>query len=165
MRAQLLAVPCALSLAACAGLTAPVYAVEISITDSVVARRSETEVNLVIPVKVKNLDSRPLYYEQCGHALFRRVRTDWLQVALPPCRSAAGYSFALNQGESYQFTFRVSATLPSSEWPAVDPNGEYRMVLWLNAVPRNSGGIPPQPLALSSRTSPTFSITEVAFVP
>ena len=145
--------------AACGGPSAPVYAVEISIADSVVARRSESEVNLVIPVKLKNLDARPLFYEPCGHALFRRAGAQWEQVQLPPCTSAA-YSFALSQGESYQFTFRVSQTLPSNQWPAVGADGEYRMVLWLSAVPRNVGGIPPQPLALSSRVSPTFSITE-----
>ena len=154
-----------MSLAACGGPTAPVYAVEISITDSVEARRSENEVNLVIPVKVKNLDTRPLYYEQCGHALFRRGGERWEMVPLPQCRASTAYSFALNAGESYQFTFRVRQTLPSNQWPAVGANGEYRMVLWLHAVPLNFGGIPPQPLALASRVSPTFSITEVAFVP
>jgi hypothetical protein len=149
----------AIMVAACGGPTAPVYAVEISIVDSVVARRSENEVNVIIPVKLKNLDARPLYYEQCGHALFRRAAAQWELVELPRCTDAA-YSFALSQGESYQFTFRVSQTLPSNEWPAVGADGEYRMVLWLSAVPRNVGGIPPQPLALSSRVSPTFSISE-----
>ena len=165
MRAQLLAVTCAIMLAACGGPTAPIYAVEIAITDSVEARRSENEVNVIIPVKLKNLDARALYYEQCGHALLRRNGAQWEQVPLPPCTSSAAYSFALNQGESYQFTFRIRATMPYDQWPAVGANGEYRMVLWLTSVPRNSGGIPPQPLALASRVSPTFSITEVAFVP
>ena len=164
MRARLVAVSFLLTLAVCGGPTAPVYAVEISITDSVVARRSENEVSLVIPVKVKNLDARILYYEQCGHALVRRDGEEWKMVPLPPCGPSSGYSFALNAGASYQFTFRVRQTLPSNLWPAVDANGEYRMVLWLTSVPRNIGGIPPVPLALSSRVTPTFSITEVAFV-
>lgn len=165
MRAPLIALLSATIPAACRGPTAPVYDIEITITDSVIARRSENEVNLVIPVKVKNLDARTLYYDFCGHALFRRGSTEWEPVQLPPCSTSAGYSFALYRGESYQFTFRVRQSLPSTQWPAVGANGEYRMVLWLYAVPRNLGGIPPRPLALASRISPTFSITEVAFVP
>ena len=152
-------------LAACGGPTAPAYAIEISITDSVVARRHTSEVNLVIPVKVRNLDKRVLYYDECGHALQRRVGSEWQPVPLPPCRPSTSYSIGLYQDHSYQFTFRVREVLPSSQWPAVGATGEYRMVLWLYSVPRSVGGFPPQPLALSSRISPTFSITEEIFVP
>ena len=164
MRARLLAVLSAMILTGCSGPTAPVYDVEISITDSVEARRSQNEVNVVIPVKLKNLDGRILYYEECGHALLRRDGTDWRLVPLPPCQRSTPYSIGLNEGESYQFTFRIRMTLPSNEWPAVGATGEYRVVLWLTSVPRNRAGIPPQPVAAPSRTSPTFSITEVVIV-
>jgi hypothetical protein len=160
MRSIILPFAIASFAAACGMPTAPEYAVEISLTDSVVARRGTGEVNLVIPVKLKNLDARPLYYEQCGHALQRRVGSTWQLVPLPACRSATTYSFELGPGASYQFTFRVKVSLPSEEWPAVGAAGEYRVVLWLTSVFRNSYGIPPQPLAASSRTSPVFSIRE-----
>jgi hypothetical protein len=146
---------------ACGTPTRPEYAVEISLTDSVVARRGPGEVNLVIPVKLKNLDARPLYYEEgCGHALQRRVGASWVLVQLPPCQRTTAYSVGLDQGQSYQFTFRVRVTLPSQDWPAEGAVGEYRMILWLTSVPLNSYAIPPQPLSPSSRTSPTFSIRE-----
>ena len=164
MRVRALAAVSAIVITACGGPTAPVYAVEISIADSVEARRSPNEVNVVIPVKVKNLDSRVLYYEECGHVLQRREGRDWQLVQLPPCQPSTPYSIALYVGESYQFTFRIRVNLPSTEWPAVGASGEYRVILWLTSVPRNLGGIPPQPLAAPSRTSPTFSITEVVIV-
>jgi hypothetical protein len=144
----------------CGTPTGPEYAVEISLTDSVVARRGHGEVNLVIPVKLRNLDARPLYYEECGHALQRLVGSSWQLVPLPLCRGTTPYSIELDAGASYQFTFRVNLSLPSDEWPAAGAAGEYRVVLWLTSVFRNSYGIPPQPLAASSRTSPVFSIRE-----
>jgi hypothetical protein len=146
--------------AACGTPTAPEYTVEISVSDSVVARRGPGEVNLVIPIKLRNLDARPLYYEECGHALQRRVGSSWQLVPFSLCRGTTPYSIELDTGASYQFTFRVKLSLPSDEWPAVGAPGEYRVVLWLTSVFRNSYGIPPQPLAASSRTSPVFSIRE-----
>lgn len=153
-----------MAVTSCDGPTAPVYAVEIAITDSVQARRSASEVNVVIPVKLKNLDSRILYYEECGHALLRREGTEWQLIPLPLCQRSTPYSIALYEGESYQFTFHVREGLPSTDWPAVGATGEYKVMLWLTEVPRNSFGIPPKPLAVPSRTSPTFSITEVVIV-
>jgi hypothetical protein len=164
MRVRFLAAASAIAITACGGPTAPVYAVEISITDSVEARRSANEVNLVLPVRLKNLDSRVLYYEECGHALQRRDGSSWRVVPLPACQPTTPYSIGLYEGESHQFTFRARVSLPSEEWPAVGAAGEYRVVLWLTAVPRNSAGFPPEPLAAASRTSPTFSITEVVIV-
>lgn len=148
---------------ACGDPTGPVYAVEITLTDSVEARRSPNEVNVVISIRLKNLDQRVLYYEGCGHSLQRREGSTWHPIALR-CGGPTPYSFALHQGESHLFTFRWSEPLPSQDWPAVGAAGEYRTVLWLTSVPRNSYGLPPNPLALSSRVSPVFSIREVVIV-
>jgi hypothetical protein len=160
MRAIVLASWIAAVAAACEMPTGPEYAVEISLADSVVARFGPGEVNLIIPVRLKNLDDRTVFYEFCGHALQRREGSGWRFMPLPQCQTS-GSSFALSKGESYQFTFRIKASLPSEEWPAVGAAGEYRVILWLTSVPRNTSGIPPQPLAPSSRTSPTFSVTEL----
>ena len=161
MRNVALAFSIAILGSACGMPTGPVYTVEISLADSVVARRGSGEVNVVIPVKLKNLDSRPLYYEEgCGHALQRRDGANWRLVQLPGCQRTVVYSVEIDEGESYQFTFRVRVALPSNAWPAVGAAGEYRMILWLTSVPRNSFGIPPNPLAAASRTSPAFSIRE-----
>jgi hypothetical protein len=151
----------ALVTAACGMTTGPEYAVEISIADSVVARRGPGEMNLTIPIKLKNLDSRLLFYEEgCGHALQRRDGSSWRLVQLPPCVRQSPYSVSLDPGQSYQFTFRVRVSLPSDLWPAVGAGGEYRMILWLTSTPSNLYGFPPRPLAVSSRISPTFSIRE-----
>lgn len=161
MRGIVLTTSVAAILVSCDTPTGPEFAVEISIADSVVARRGPAEVNLVIPVKLVNLDNRPLYYDECsGHALQRREGSTWRVVQLPPCQRTTRYSVGLDPGHSYQFTFRVKVQLPSDEWPAVGATGEYRMVLWLTSVPQNSYGIPPKVLAASSRTSPPFSISE-----
>ena len=141
----------------------PVFAVEITLTDSVFARRSANEVNVVIPVQLKNLDARILYYEECGHALQRREGSSWRAIQLP-CGRTTPYSFALSGGESHLFTIRWREPLPSTDWPAVDAAGEYRLILWLTSVPRNSYGFAPEPLAPASRTSPTFSVKEIVVV-
>jgi hypothetical protein len=153
-----------LGVVACEGPTAPAYAVEIALTDSVEARRSANEVNVVISVRLKNFDARVLYYEAgCGHALQRREGSTWRLIAIR-CGGPPPNSIALDKGESHLFTFRWNEPLPSQDWPAVGAAGEYRVVLWLSSVPRNSYGFPPNPLALSSRVTPVFSIKEVVVV-
>ena len=148
---------------ACQGPTIPEYDVAISLPDSVVARRSPNEVSITVVVKFTNNDTEIVFYDDCGHALQRREGSTWRAMDSAPCRST-GYSNALYPGESHLFTFsrRVAAT--SKEWPAVNADGEYRVVLWLTAVPLNQYGIPIKLLGPASRTSPVFGVREVVVV-
>jgi hypothetical protein len=148
----------------CRESTGPEYAMELSITDSVVARRSQNDVSVLVQVRARNLDTRPVYYSQCGHALQRRDGNVWRAVQLEPCRNATQFSFEISVGASALFTLRGRASPTSSEWPATGAPGEYRVVLWLTASPNNTYGIPIRPLSLSSRVTPVFSVREIVIV-
>jgi hypothetical protein len=140
----------------------PEYRVELSIhEDTVFASRTATDLVITFHVLLRNQDSRPLYYDGngCGHALQRREAPGWHAVWTPQC-TAAHYSTYLGPGESRLFTFDVRAPLTSTGWPIDGAEGDYRMVLWLTAVPQNSGGFGLQPLASASRTTPVFQIRE-----
>jgi hypothetical protein len=148
----------------CGAPTAPAYAVELSLTDSVIARRSQNEVSLTIQVRAQNRDTKILYYEQCGHSLQRREGNSWRTVDYTFCPANFPYSFAISPGGSALFTLTARAPTSATEWPATGAPGEYRVVLWLTAVPRNQSGFPPQPLPLENRTSSVFSVREVVVV-
>ena len=151
-------------LASCGNPNAPEYDLVLSIEDSVVARRSPDEVTFAVAVRVSNHDSRTVFYDQqCGHALQRREGTGWRTVFSPVCRPSQ-YSMGIFPGESRLFDIRTRAAVTSATWPAVGAAGEYRVVLWLTSVPNNSYGFSPNPLGPRSRTSPTFSATEVVIV-
>jgi len=141
----------------------PEFTLLLAIEDSVVAKRSPNEVNFSVSVRVSNQDSRTVYYNDCGHALQRREGSQWRTVHSPRC-GASTYSVGLFTGESRLFDFVARAPVTSTEWPAVGGAGEYRVVLWLTAVPNNSYGFAPQPLGSRSRISPTFSAKEVVIV-
>jgi hypothetical protein len=145
---------------ACRGPTVPEYVLALSLQDSVFAKRSTNEVSLAIGVQLTNHDSQIVFYDDCGHALQKREGTQWRAVWSPPCVSS-GYSYPLYPGDSHLFTFRRRVLARSTEWPAVNAAGEYRMVLWLTAMPRNSYGFPPKVLGPNSRTSPVFGVREV----
>ena len=148
---------------ACRGPTFLEYDVAISLPDSAVARRSPNEVNLTIGVKFTNNDTEIVFYDDCGHALQKREGSTWRAMVSPPCRST-GLSNALYPGESHLFTFIRRAAATSTEWPAVNSAGEYRVVLWLTAVPLNRYGISIKLLGPVSRTSPVFGVREVVVV-
>jgi hypothetical protein len=147
-------------MSACGGPTLPEYAMLISLEDSVVARRSTNEINLAVHVRMSNRDSRTVFYDGCGHALQRRDGTNWRAVYSPRCAPSA-YSLALSPGESRTVSIVAREPASSTAWPSADAAGEYRVVLWLSATPRNVHGFRPQPLAPASRTSPVFSIRVV----
>ena len=152
----------AMALTACRTPTLPEYRVELSIhEDTVFASRTSTSLEISFHVLLRNQDSRPLYYDGngCGHALQRREDAGWRGVWTPACAPAT-YSTYLGPGQSRLFTFDVRAPLTSTGWPVDGAEGDYRMVLWLTAVPRNSGGLALQPLGPSSRTTPVFQIRE-----
>ncbi len=149
----------------CRDATGPEYAVDLSLTDSVVARRSQNEVSVIIQVRARNLDPRPVYYPQCGHALQRRVGDTWRVMRLESCVASTSYSQELKSAETRLFTLMGRAATTSADWPATSTAGEYRVVLWLTAAPNNTYGIPIRPLALTSRVTPVFSIREVVIAP
>lgn len=60
----------------------PEYAIDLSLTDSVVARRTQNEVSVIVQVRAQNLDARTVYYAECGHALQRREGNAWRAVQL-----------------------------------------------------------------------------------
>jgi hypothetical protein len=67
-------------------------------------------------------------------------------------------------GRKQVFDLVAREPVTSTFWPATGAAGEYRVVLWLTATPRNAYGFSVQPLATSSRVSPTFSAKEVVIV-
>jgi uncharacterized protein (DUF58 family) len=149
--------------ASCRNAAAPDYDLALSIEDSVVAKRSPNEVNFSVHVRVSNDDSRSVFYEDCGHSIQRREGTEWRSVFARPCLPAS-YSIGLSPGESRVFDLVAREPVTSTFWPATGAAGEYRVVLWLTATPRNAYGFSVQPLATSSRVSPTFSAKEVVIV-
>lgn len=148
---------------ACRGPTITEYDLDISLPDSVLAKRSPTEVNLTIGIKLTNHDTEIVFYDDCGHALQKHEGNEWRAIWSPPCRSS-GLSYALNPGESHLFTFTRRMAATATEWPAVNAAGEYRVVLWLTATPQNQHGIRPEILGPTSRTSPVFGVREVVVV-
>jgi hypothetical protein len=139
----------------------PEFDVTMTIEDSVVARRSPNEVQLDVFVRLRNDDSRTVFYDydSCGHALQKREGNGWRTVFSPACPRTQ-YSQALLTGEGRIFSFRARAALDADEWPAVGAAGEYRVVLWLTDTPRNAQLIQVRPLGPVTRTSPVFSVRE-----
>ena len=149
--------------AACGSPTAPEFDLVLSIEDSVVARRSPNQVNFSVAVRVSNHDTRTAYYDNCGHSLQRRDGNEWRAVFSPPCVPGQ-YSIELTPGNSRTFELSARGDIGSATWPAIGAAGEYRVILWLTAIPNNSYGFSPKPLGPRSRTSPTFSAREVVIV-
>jgi hypothetical protein len=135
------------------------FDVSLTLEDSVTARRSPNEVNVRVSVRLTNNDARTIFYDSCGHALQKRDGANWRTVYSPVCQLTQ-FSYGLFTGQSHTFTLRVRSNSSTNEWPAVDVEGEYRVVLFLSETPRNSSGIGFRPLGLASRTSPTFFVRE-----
>jgi hypothetical protein len=160
VRTSLLVVLTSIAAIACGSPTAPEYDLVLSLEDSVVARRGPNEVDVSVHVRVANHDTRIVFHEGCAHALQRRDGQGWRTVLSLQCPPSS-FSIGLDPGESMIVNLRAREPNSSTQWPATGAAGEYRVVLWLTATPRNNAGIRYRPLGPASRTSPTFSVQEV----
>jgi hypothetical protein len=151
-----------LALAGCRPPTPPEYSIVLSLyEDTVRVRRFGNEVVMELHVQVSNHDNRAIFYDQCGHALQYKGGAAWRAVWTPLCHRT-DYSIELGAGASTQMAFQVRAALAEAGWPTEGLEGEYRMVLFLTAEPKNPYGIIPRVLAEPSRTTPTFPVRLVS---
>ena len=147
------------ALFACSSPTPPTYDVDLELqADTVWITRSPNEVRIGVPVVVRNQDERPLYLTPCGHVLQVENAGRWTTVWSSPCAPGSLYSLELSPGESTLLTLGTRSAIASNSWPATAEAGTYRAVLSLTAVPLNTGGIAPAPLAADARTTQPFSV-------
>ena len=167
LRSEVVAGICLRNLVVFAGLASacqnpvepPSFNVGLEISaDTVWIQRSPNEVRFLVPVTIRNEDSRSLFVTPCAHTVQQQTADGWQPVWSSPCAPGRLFSLELSPGESTLLTLLMRASIQSSDWPASAKAGTYRVILALTSVPLNVGGVLPTPVASEDRTSVPFPV-------
>ena len=150
LRSEVVAGICLRNLVVFAGLASacqnpvepPSFNVGLEISaDTVWIQRSPNEVRFLVPVTIRNEDSRSLFVTPCAHTVQQQTADGWQPVWSSPCAPGRLFSLELSPGESTLLTLLMRASIQSSDWPASAKAGTYRSRDSCRAVPRHNRGL------------------------